>query len=809
MSSVTGLEMPNAWRTGQAQDANFDISADQLNVTANREMWIPGSTIDWATVRHTNATDPVNPQDLATMNYVDINGGALWSTFPATQAVDMDSNFIQNLLDPLLAQDAATMAYVDANSGATDLDALTDVTIVTPLDLQLLQFNSTSGQWENQTIVVPAGSSITAGNSSVTVIDTGVGRVETNIDGAIQSTINGTLYDIQIPISMNSNKIQSLGTPTVDTDASTKLYVDQQIATLPTSLDGLSDVTITTPGVNQILVNNGSGQFINQLITKTQLPSEIAYEDEMNTYTLNNIFTEGLQVAPDKNLDMSGGQILDSKFVEFEEQAITPTDPDVNHTLMYMADGSDFNRTDPILQVLIDRGGTIEPKPVVTSETVFALQNFSNGMFTDETGVELITDGGIGIRLQQFNETNRANSYELVLDGQLFTIESPDTSPGVSNTIDLTVGTDILPTLHFITIALVLGVPTMQSSTAGFPTSGDFAVVGRVLLQSQASVLADGPYADLFPDYEIFDNDLRGHLSHINDRLSELDSAYISGIDLTTVPVVGGGTAAESTFSSTVGRAFELHQEAIEAFDIAIAGSLANIPNEGTQSAFELTQVTNIGTDMIGLTTANGSTVIATNDNINLVLFTVHIDTEPNQTNYGINLPTDVYTGGGADQDAIDDISGFAVRNVPLSLRGTALLVAEVVVKITAGPLFEILAVKDLRGQIPGAASSGGSTGGGGATQLDELSDVTLVSPILDNILQFDGAGIWRNVVNPAGLILTSNVWSDFQDFKAIADPGAPTSTEGRFFTEVIDANNTGLFCYLNQDGIIQKMRLA
>ena len=810
MSNVVGLEMPNAWRTGQAQDSDFDISANQLNVTANREMWIPSSSIDWATVLHTNATDPVSAQDLATKNYVDINGGALWSTFPATQSVDMDSNFIQNLLDPILAQDGATMAYVDANAGATDLDELTDVTLTSPVNLQILQFNSGNSQWENQTIVVPAGSAISAGDSSVTVIDTGVGRVETNIDGVIQSTISASLYGIQVPISMNSNKIQSLATPTINTDAANKVYVDDQIATLPTSLDGLSDVTITTPGVNQILVNNGSGQFINQLITKTQLPSEIAYEDEMNTYTMNNIFSEGLQVAPDKDLDMAGGQILDSKFVEFEEQASTPSDPDLAHSLMYLADGSDFNSADPLLQVLIDRGGTIETKPVVTSETVFALRNFSNGMFTDETGVELITDGGIGIRLQQFNESNRANSYELVLDGQLFTIESPDTSPGVSNTIDLTVGTDLLPALHFITIALVGSVPTMQSSTVGFPTSGDFAVVGRVLLQSQASVLANGPFADLFPDYEIFDNDLRGHLSHIDDRLSELDAAYVSGIDITLAPLVGGGTAAEVTFSSTTGQAFELHQEVIEAYDITIAGSLANISNEGTLSPFELLQVTNLGTDLVGLTCANGTTVISNNDNINVVLFTVHIDTEPNQTNYGVNLPTDVYSGGGADADAIADVSGFAVKNVPLSVRGTALLIAEVVIKITGGgATFEVLAVNDLRGQIPGAASSGGSTSGGGATQLDELSDVTLVSPILDNILQFDGAGQWINVVNPAGLLLDSNLWSDFQDYKAIADPGAGTTTEVRFFSEVIDASNTGLFVYLNQDGIIQKVRLA
>jgi len=808
--SITGLEMPIAWTTAQSQNNAFDISADQLNIITQREMSVRGAQIDWAATLMKNALDPVSAQDLATKNYVDTNGAALWSTFPATQDVDLAGFGINDLLDPILAQDAATRNYVDTQGFAKELDDLSDVTIVTPLDLQFLQFNSTSGQWENKSLVVPAGNAITQGNSSVTVIDAGIGRIESVIDGILKTTVNVSDFDITVPLLMNLQQINNLGAPTVDTDASTKKYVDDQIATLPTSLDGLSDVTITSVMVNQILVNNGSGQFVNQLITKSQLPSEIAYEDEMNTFTVNNVFQEGLQLAPDKNLDMAGGQILDSRFIEFEEQVITPTDPDVNHTLMYMADGSDFNSTDPLLQVLIDRGGTIEKKPVVTSETVFALRNFSNGMFTDETGVELITDGGIGIRLQQFNEANRANSYELVLDGQLFTIESPDTSPGVSNTIDLTVGTDLTPTLHFITIALVVGVPTMQSSTMGFPTSGDFAVVGRVLLQSQASVLANGPFADLLPDYEIFDNDLRGHLSHIDDRLSELDSAYLSGIDITVAPTVGGGTAADVTFSTTAGRAFELHQEEIEAYDITIAGSLANISNEGTISPGQLLQVTNIGTDLVGLTCANGTTVISNNDNINVVLFTVHIDTEPNQTNYGVNVPTDVYNGGGADADSIADVSGFAVKNVPLSVRGTALLIAEVVIKITGGGgTFEVLAIKDLRGQIPGAASSGGTSGGGGATNLNELTDVTIVSPLLDQILQNDGAGQWLNVDNPAGILTGDNIWTGFQDYTEQTIPGDPAVTDMRFYVKRIDVNNQGLFVKLEQAGIIQEIRVV
>ncbi len=809
--SIAGLELPNAWRTGQQTDPNFDISADQLNLTANRELWISSSTLDWGTVRHMNATDPFDAQDLATKNYVDNNGGTLWSTFPAIQAVDMDSFQINNLAEPTLDQDAATKSYVDTNAPATDLNDLTDVTIDTPTNLQILQYNSGAGQWENETLVVPAGNAISAGDSAVTVTDTGFGTVETTIDGIVVSTINATLFALDLNLDLNSKRITTLGEPSASSDGATKNYVDTEISNLiiPTSLDGLSDVTITTPGVNQILVNNGSGQFINQLLTKTQLPSEIAYEDEMNTYTMNNVFTEGLQVAPDKNLDMSGGQILDTKFLELEEQSVDPANPDVNHTRMYLADGALFTENDPqdTIQVIIDRGGSPEIKPIPTSETIFALNQFSNGMFREQTAIRLITDGGIGIRLQQFNVNTPTAGFEVVLGGEIRLIGDPDISPSVGNTIDLTVGSDTDPVVHNVWTALVGGVPTMMSSTLGFPSTGDFATVAKIVLQSQAGVLADGPYAANSGDNEVFDNDDRGHLAHINDRLTFSSSLYVDGISVVTTPLVGGGTAAEVSFTSDEGRSYELHLEAIEAFD-STTGIMA-VVNEGTQTNLQTFPVTNLGTDFVGLTCANGTTIIENNDNINLVIFTIHQDSDPAATNYGINIPFDVYSGGGADADAINDSSGFAVKSIPINFRGVALLVAEIVIKITGGgATFEVLAVKDLRGQISGSASAG-STGGAGATNLNELTDVIIDTPELNQILQNDGAGQWLNVDNPAGLLAGNNIWTGYQDLTAIADPGASLAGVIRLFTETIDANNDGLFCYLNQNGIIQKVRIA
>lgn len=811
MSSVVGLELPNAWRTAQLQDPTFDISADQLNITANREMHIPTGIIDWSggTIGdrplHTECLDPVSAQDLATKNYVDVNGGNLWSTFDAQQDVDYVSSFKNiNLIEPTNPQDSATKNYVDTNV-KSDLDSLDDVIITTPALDEFIQFNGS--EWVNTTFSPATPTSIAQGNSSVEVIDSGIGLVNITVDGVVRGFFDPNNFNVSVPMTLNSQQIKSLGTPSDDSDATTKAYVDTEVANKTSALDDLTDVTITSPAVNQSLVFNGS-LWVNQLLTKSQLPTEIAYEDEVNNFTSQQIFTAGAQLGADQNLDFQSGQGINIDSMEYNELSVNPSDPILTKSIFFLGDGSDFFSDDPVFEVLIDRGGVIETKPVVTSETVFALREFTNGMFTDETGVKLITDGGIGILVQIFNENQIGQPFEVVLDGQLRQIQDPDTSPSISNSISLSVGTDIAPTTHRVWIELVLGVPTMMSSTVSFPSTGDFAVVGKFLLQSQASVLADGAYAVNAPDNEIFDEAIRGHLAHINDRLTELDSSYVSGIDITVVPSVGGGTAGNVTYTSTAGRAFELHEEDIESFDIT--SGIALVENEGTQTTDEVTRVNDIGLALVGLTCADGLTVIGTNQTINVVVFTIHQDAEPNTTNYGINLPFSVYTGGGQQADAIADLSNFAISSIPLGARGISLLIAEVVISITgAGATFEVIAVKDLRGQIPGAVSSGGGVGGG-VSQLNDLSDVTIVSPLIDQIIVNDGAGQWINQTNPAGLLAANNVWLGYQDRTAIADPGNSGDVNvGRFFLEVVDANNTGVFTYVQRNGQQTKVRIV
>ena len=55
-----------------------------------------------------------------------------------------------------------------------------------------------------------------------------------------------------------------------------------------------------------------------------------------------------------------------------------------------------------------------------------------------------------------------------------------------------------------------------------------------------------------------------------------------------------------------------------------------------------------------------------------------------------------------------------------------------------------------------------------------------------------------------------NNVWLGYQDRTAIADPGNSGDVNvGRFFLEVVDANNTGVFTYVQRNGQQTKVRIV
>ncbi len=63
----------------------------------------------------------------------DASDASTWSTFVATQTVDMDTNKISNLVDPTADQDAATKIYVDSiSAGTAKVDTTLGTVDITP-----------------------------------------------------------------------------------------------------------------------------------------------------------------------------------------------------------------------------------------------------------------------------------------------------------------------------------------------------------------------------------------------------------------------------------------------------------------------------------------------------------------------------------------------------------------------------------------------------------------------------------------------------------------------------------------------------
>jgi hypothetical protein len=138
--------------------------------------------------------------------------------------VNWNNQSLVNLADPVNPQDAVTKRYVDNTLAVTDSMFLTKA-VYDPNNTGVVNYAITAQLFAG---IAPAyylnRGNQTGTQTSATISDF-ITRVETVTLDALAAPVN--------PVSMNGFKLTFLGTPGVATDAATKGYVDNSIATQP------------------------------------------------------------------------------------------------------------------------------------------------------------------------------------------------------------------------------------------------------------------------------------------------------------------------------------------------------------------------------------------------------------------------------------------------------------------------------------------------------------------------------------------------------------------------------------------------
>lgn len=158
--------------------------------------------------------------------------------------LSMNNQKITSVSDPTNPQDVMTKNYFD-NNRVVSLNDLSNVTLATLLDEQILQYNSTTGQFENVDPNIIAG---------VTELD--------------------DLSDVTIGTPTGNHVLRHDGAKFIND------FLD---------LGHLGDVIVPSPVDKHYLKHDGSN-WVNSFIVKGDLPVEVALTDRVNNFTQQNTF---------------------------------------------------------------------------------------------------------------------------------------------------------------------------------------------------------------------------------------------------------------------------------------------------------------------------------------------------------------------------------------------------------------------------------------------------------------------------------------------------------------------------------------
>ena len=263
-------------------------------------------------------------------------------------------------------------------------------------------------------------------------------------------------------------------------------------------------------------------------------------------------------------------------------------------------------------------------------------------------------------------------------------------------TIVLTPGSDTSPTKNFVYI-LQSAKGVLVVSTSDWPLV-EHSKIAEVILQSAATTQTEGgPLVTRFWNDFSKGADGQGHHLHDWERLRFEHIAWKDGIAITWT-IDAAPSPDTVNLALTAGRLYQLHLQSFEAKDTAAADNI-HVVNDSVSPYTEITDFASLLTDSTGASMSGRY--------FNLVVWAT-ISSGSAVEHLFVNLPSGSYN---KLSDALADVSGFTVFDIPSDFRGLAFLVTRITLRHQAagGGTWTSERETDLRGQVPNIVAGGGT----------------------------------------------------------------------------------------------------